>query len=165
MNRIGLLINRLQAARGWTKSLMADIEDARWFEAPAPGVGHVAWQVGHLAASQIALIHVRCCGMTFADAAPDGFIKTFGRGSTPVSDANAYPPLDEIRSRFERIHDDVIARVSAMNDGDLDAPAGSEPHPMFKSKAEAIAMAAMHESFHAGQIALMRRLWGKAPLR
>lgn len=160
-----LLVDRLQTGRMWTNSLLADIEESRWFEMPHPGVGHVAWQVGHLAASQIVLIHVRCFGMAYTDVAPDSIRTTFARGSTPVADKSKYPSIAEIRALFDRVQNDVIHRVSGMSESELDEQAGAEPHPMLKYKAGAIAMAAMHETFHAGQIAMIRRIFGKAPLR
>lgn len=165
MTRLELLIDRLQIARNWTRNLLADIEESRWFEMPAPGVGHVAWQVGHLAASQIVLVHVRCFEMAYTDVAPDAIRTTFARGSTPVADRSKYPPIREIRSFFDNVHNDVIRRVSNMPDTELDRQAGADPHPMFKDKAGAIAMTALHETFHAGQIAMIRRIFGKAPLR
>jgi hypothetical protein len=40
-----------------------------------------------------------------------------------------------------------------------------QPRPLFKTKLGAIEWCAQHEFVHAGQIALLRRLMGKAPLR
>ncbi len=165
MNTLDVLIDRLQAARRWTCDLLADVEESRWFDAPAPGLGHVAWQIGHLAASQVALIHTRCFNKTYTDHLSASFRDTFGRGSKPVADRSAYPPIPDIRATFDRIHRESIDLISGMNPAELDAPVAGEPHPMFVSKAGAIGMAALHETFHAGQIALIRRLAGKAPLR
>ena len=76
MNTIDLLIDRLQTARKWTRDLLADIEDACWFDPPAPGVGHVAWQVGHLAASQVVLVHVRCFNRVYTEQVSASFRAT-----------------------------------------------------------------------------------------
>ena len=165
MTRLELLIDRLQVARGWTQSLIADIEESRWFEMPGPGVGHPAWQIGHLAASQVALVHMRCFGKKFSDVVGESIIPTFGRGSTPVADKSKYPPPAEIRSMFDGIHEDAIGLISAMKDAELDEAVSGDPHPFFKTKGGAIGMTAMHETFHAGQIAMTRRIFGKAPLR
>ncbi|MFQ5495576.1 MAG: DinB family protein, partial [Phycisphaerae bacterium] len=143
----------------------ADIEESRWFEMPAPGVNHVAWQVGHLAASQVALIHVRCCAENAEDCLPAGFKDCFGRGSTPVSDPAAYPPIPEIRAVFDRIQNEAIRRITALPDAEWTREAGPPPSPMFTTKEGAIGTAVMHETFHAGQIALLRRFFGKAALR
>ena len=165
MTTLDILIDRLQASRRWTGNLLADIEETRWFDPPAPGAGHVAWQVGHLAASQVVLVHTRCFDKVYTDHLSATFRDTFGRGSKPVADPKAYPPIAEIRAEFERIHRESIALIAAMDPRELDAPTSGDPHPMFTTKGTAIGMAALHETFHAGQIALIRRLAGKAPLR
>ncbi len=165
MTTLDLLIERLVAARRWTTSLLADIEESRWFESPAPDVQHTAWQVGHLAASQAVLIHNRCFNIPLAEAVPESFTKQFGRGSKPVADPTAYPSIPEIRRMFDGIQADCLARISQMTASDLELPAYGDPHPMFARRGEAVGMAAMHEAFHAGQIALTRRLFGKAALR
>ena len=165
MTTLDLLIDRLHIARHWTANLLADIDEARWFDAPAPGAGHVAWQVGHLAASQVVLVHVRCFDRTYTDHLSAAFRDAFGRGSTPVANPAAYPPISDIRAAFERIHRESIELISGLNPAELDATVFGEAHPMFSTKGGAIGMAALHETFHAGQIALIRRLAGKAPLR
>lgn len=165
MSTLDLLIERLQTARKWTCNLLADIEEARWFDPPAPGAGHVAWQVGHLAASQVVLVHVRCFDRVYTDHLSATLRDAFGRGSKPVADRSAYPPISDIRAIFDRIHREAIDLVSGMSAAELDSATTGDPHPMFSTKGQAIGMAAMHESFHAGQIALIRRLAGKPPLR
>ncbi|MFQ5428846.1 MAG: hypothetical protein ACE5E1_00940 [Phycisphaerae bacterium] len=87
MTKTELLVDRLQVARRWTKDLLADIDEGEWFNMPTAGVGHVAWQVGHLASSQVALIHVRCFGRDYEQCLPRRFREAFGRGSTPVAAA------------------------------------------------------------------------------
>lgn len=164
MKLIDHLIDRLQTSRKWTNNLLEDIEPNRWFELPGGGTGHVAWQVGHLAASQIVLIHNRCFEKPMDSCMPEAQRLAFGRGSTPVGDPSKYPPISEIRATFDRIQKEAIEMIRNAGEAELDAPAG-DPHPMFTTKAGAIGMAAMHESFHAGQIAMIRRVFGKAPLR
>jgi hypothetical protein len=158
------LIDRLQIARKWTTNLLTDIEPQRWFNMPGGGTGHVAWQVGHLAASQIVLIHNRCFGKPLDACMHEAERLVFGRGSTPVGDPSKYPPIAAIRATFDRIQNEAIEMIRTLTDADLDAPAG-DAHPLFANKAGAIGTAALHETFHAGQIAMIRRVFGKAPLR
>lgn len=165
MNVIELLVNRLETARGWTCSLLEDIEASEWFHAPAPGLQHVAWQIGHLASSQVTLIHGRCFDKTPSDHIPARFRELFGKGSRPVADPSAYPAPTDIRRVFDRIHSEALELVKSISVDELERPASGDPHPMFITKGQCIAMVAMHESFHAGQIALTRRILGKPPLR
>jgi len=159
------LVERIEIARAWTRSLIADIEPERWFEMPAPGVGHVAWQLGHLAVSQVALIHMRCFDKPLDACIAPALRDTFGRGSTPIGDPSAYPAADDVRALFDSIQHEAVELIRGLPDAELDAKPGVDPHPLFHTKAGAINTAAMHETFHAGQIAMMRRIWGRAPLR
>ena len=56
-----------------------------------------------------------------------------------------------------------------MSDSLLDEPAfgadGKSPHPHYKDKRGAVAHCNRHEAFHAGQLAMIRRLLGKTFLR
>ena len=165
MNKAELLVDRMKAARNWTLGLLEDIKDAAWFTMPAPNTTHVAWQVGHLAVSQVALVHVRCFDRPYDQCAPDGYRELFGKGSTPVAGSAAYPSIDDIRSAFDRLQDEVIQLVSGMSESSLAESIFGENHPMFSTKEGAIGTAVMHDTFHAGQIAILRRLAGKAPLR
>ena len=160
-----LLIERLEVSRRWTNGLLEDIDDKAWFDPPGPNLGHAAWQMGHLAASQVVLLHMRCFGKQFGDCAPADYQKLFARGSTPVADPKVYPPLPTIRTFFDRMQKECLEMIRTIPVSELDKDTFGDPHPMFTTKAGAISMLAMHECFHAGQIALIRRLRGKAPLR
>jgi hypothetical protein len=165
VNKAELLAERLQAARRWTLSLLNDYPDSTWFDMSTSGHTHVAWQVGHITASMVSLIHVRCLGKSFEDCLPADFRDKFGIGSSPVADAAAHPPVAEIRALFERVHAEAVAAVAEMSEADLSSPAAGPPHPLFTTREEAVATAVMHEAFHAGQLAMLRRLAGKGPLR
>lgn len=165
MKKLKLLVDRLQTARSWTNSLLEDIEESTWFNMPGPGMGHTAWQVGHLAASQAGLIHSRCFGRDIDACLPANYREIFGRGSKPVGDSAVYPSVGDIRATFIRLHDESIRLITNMKKSELPESVHGDPHPMFATKEGAIGMAIMHETFHAGQLAMIRRLAGKAPLR
>ncbi len=166
MTTLEFLIDRLMTARKWTNSLLVDIEESQWFTMPPTGgTGHIAWQIGHLAASQLVLIPNRCFNRPFTEFVTDEFRAPFMRGSTPHADPSEYPPLAEIKNFFERTQQTCIELVRSMPETELTEPAGSDPHPLFSNKAGAISVAALHETFHAGQIAMIRRSLGKNPLR
>lgn len=165
MTRIEFLIDRLNAARQWTRDLLHDLGEEEWFHMPVAGVGHAVWQVGHVASSQIVLVHMRCLGLSYTDFAPESFREAFGRGSQPSNDRSVYPRVADLMETFERIHSDAIRRVRELTEADLARPAVGDPHPLFKTREGAVATAALHEVFHAGQIAVIRRALGRSPLR
>jgi hypothetical protein len=166
MSRLDLLVHQIGAARRYTEGLIDNLDPAEWFRMPGgEGVTHVAWQVGHLAFAQyrLALERTRGTRPGDGDLITEGFLKTFGRGSVPVADPSAYPAPGEIRSTFDRVHRRVLDEVAGLTEAMLDEPPAA-PHKLCATKAEVLAWCAAHEMFHAGQIALLRRLLGHPPI-
>lgn len=165
MGQLATRLNEIQTARSYTKNLLDHIDDNDWFRQPTEGVTHVAWQVSHLAVAQygLALKRVRGENPGDADLISPEFRGLFGKGSVPVPDAAKYPTPQEIRAVLDRVHGQVAEEVGALPEETLDEPAGS--HPMFKTKGGALGWCAQHEFIHAGQLALLRRLFGSEPLR
>ncbi|MGE3182948.1 MAG: DinB family protein, partial [Phycisphaerae bacterium] len=79
-----------------------------------------------------------------------------------------YPSVESVLEKMAVVQDRTIAAVRGMTDDMLAAPAFGKDgtlHPHYRDKAGAIAHCDRHEAFHAGQIASIRRLLGKAYLR
>ena len=166
MSQLELAMKQIRIARLYTKDMLSHIDDADWFSQPSEGVTHVAWQVGHLAVAQYGLALKRVWGEQQEDEEliPTEFRKQFGKGSVPVPDRDAYPSPDEIRVVFDGVYKQTLDELKDLPEESLSESAG-DPHPMFKTKLEALQWCASHEFIHAGQIALLRRLFGSAPLR
>lgn len=165
MTRIAMLTDQIRAARAYTESLLDADDPADWFRMPTEGVSHVAWQVGHLAFAgyRLALERVRGPRPDDVQLISDAFLAQFGRGSSPDPDPSSYPDAAEIRATFDRVQARVITELAVLDDAELDRPV-AVPHRLCGTKAEILAWAARHEMFHAGQIALLRRLLGRPPL-
>lgn len=162
LTRLQIAREKIAFAREYTLKLIDDIDDADWFRMPSEGVTHVAWQVGHLAMAEYRLALERLRGERPEDAEmiSEEFLAAFGKGSTPTSDASAYPSPTEIRETAARVHDAVLREMEVADDDQLDSPS-LRPHPLFTKKIEALFWCADHELTHAGQIGLLRRLLGK----
>lgn len=166
MTRIDPLVSGIASARKYTESLLDSLQPDDWFRQPAEGVTHVAWQVGHLAAAEYHLCMVRIRGRRESDAEviPEPFLGLFGRSSTPQPDPAVYPAPEEIRGVLDRVHARALEELTTLDESVLDEPV--EPaHPMFSTKGGALAFFPQHEMLHAGQIGLLRRLFGSTPLR
>ncbi|MCE9546567.1 MAG: DinB family protein [Planctomycetia bacterium] len=164
--RLQLAFNQIQDARSYTLPMLDDLAPEDWFRMPAEGVTHLAWQVGHLAMAEFRLCLERLRGLEPGDRdlVSKDFLRLFSKGTTPEAKPGDYPPIEEIRGTFDRVHAAVLREVPAYAGDDLDTPLAN-PHPIFKTKLEALFFASKHEMLHAGQIGLLRRLFGKAPIR
>jgi uncharacterized damage-inducible protein DinB len=126
----------------------------------------MAWQVGHIAVAQYSLCLRRVRGRKKADESliSDAFIEAFKLSSKPEAEKEKNPPLDEIRQVFDAVHQQSVDELASRSEAELDEPL-ADPHPRFKTKFGAVEFSALHEMVHAGQIAMLRRLMGKSPLR
>jgi uncharacterized damage-inducible protein DinB len=166
-NRLESACARLSFSRALVQEYIADLAPDEWFWQPSEGVTHVAWQVGHLALVEYGLLLKRIRGERPEDAAllpAAEFSKMFGRGSTPNPDPEANYTGAEIQGAFDRVHEAAWTELARCSGEQLDVPL-TDPHPRFATKLEAVEFCSQHELLHAGQIALLRRLMGRPPLR
>jgi hypothetical protein len=164
--RLQIAIDQIKFARDYTTQLLEGVAADEWFRMPTDGVTHLAWQVGHLAMAEYALTMLRIRGKEPADRAfiTNDFLRAFKKGSAPVADAAAYPPIDEIRRVFDRVHERALAELAEYREEDLNEEL-PEPYALFNTKLGSVFFCSHHEMMHAGQIGLLRRLLGKEPIR
>ena len=161
-----LAVQQLEFARAYTLSTLAAIDEAEWFAMPAGCPTHVAWQVGHLAMAQYGLCLFRQRGRQEIDLElmTSGFRKLFSRGTLPDADASKYPPTAEIRATLDRVHAQVLKEAPSFTAEQLQEPV-EMPYAVEATKLGSLLFCSHHETLHAGQLGLIRRLLGKQPVR
>lgn len=167
MSRLRDALDAIAFARTYTRGLLDAVDPADWFRVPAGGVvTHVGWQVGHLAMSQYRLGFERVIGPRPGDEElfPPDVLKLFIRQSVVLADPAAYPSPAELRALFDRVHDRLLADLADWPDADLDAPPAQPSHHLCPTKLHCLRWCAAHEMIHAGQIGLLRRLFGHPPV-
>ena len=162
---VELALAQINFARTYTCRLLDCVPAELWFRQPTEGVTHVAWQVGHLAMAQYRLALERTRGPRPGDAEliSDDFLALFGRDSAPDPAAERYPTPAELRAVFDRVHKEVMHELPELAEEGLDAPP-VKPHSLCATKRACLFWCAQHELVHAGQIGLLRRLFGQAPV-
>ncbi len=163
---LDLARRQIEFARGYTLSLLDDIEDDAWFKQPATAPTNIAWQVGHLAMAEYGLCLYRQRGRESTDRnlMPSKFRKQFSRGSTPLVDTTEYPSVMSIRAAMRQIHQQSVSEMAAFTVEQL-AESIERPFAVYANKLGALLFCSQHEMLHAGQIGLIRRLLGKEPVR
>ena len=164
--RLQLAIEQIRFARGYTKQLLADVQEDEWFAIPKGGVSHFAWQMGHLAMAQYALTMLRIRGKEPADAEfiSKDFMRAFMKGTTPQPDAAAYPAVTEIQRTFEVVYERALGELSECSEATLSESLPA-PFAVEGTKLGSVLFCSHHEMLHAGQIGLIRRLLGRVPIR
>ena len=164
--RIQRAAQRLDFVRAMTLDLLQDIPDEKWFQTAGPGLTHIAWQMGHIAIAEYGLTIKRLRGGRPEDAqlCPVEIRTKFGKGSQPDPDPAHNPTPERLREVCAAVHAQVMKELAELPDEGLD-DLMEHPHPMFKTKMEALNFCADHELLHAGQLALLRRIVGQSSLR
>lgn len=169
--RLEIVVKNVEFVRRYTLSLLEDLTDDEWFWTPTESTEqfttHIAWQAGHIAMAQYGLMLFRQRGRDreVDETLMSGkFRKLFLRGTEPQPDRHLYPQPQEIRAVMDRVHQQVLKEVPEFDGAQLDEPT-EPPHAAFATRFGALLFAGGHEMLHAGQIGLLRRLMGKAPLR
>jgi hypothetical protein len=158
-------LDRIDFARNYTWQFLSSLPQSSWFRMEPGGVTHIAWQVGHLAFAQYRLGLHRIRGIKPEDESliSSSFLEAFSRDSVPSPDPAAYPPTDVIRTTFDRVHLHLLAELAAYPEDRLGEPV-DPPHRIASTKLECLHWCAAHELVHAGQLALLRRQLGLAPV-
>ena len=161
-----IALRQIEFAREYTKSLLVDISPDEWFAMPPGAPTHLAWQIGHLAMAEYGLCLFRQRGRQEIDTElmSSKFRKQFSRGTTPERDAGIYPAIEEILATFERVHQQALAEMPSFTAESL-AVEIDMPYAATNTRLGALLFCSHHEMLHAGQIGLLRRLLGKAPVR
>lgn len=163
MRAVDLAMTSLDMSYGWVMGLAQDAKDVP-LTAPTPkGGNHPTWCLGHLAFSEGNLIHQYAKGGAnpLADWEP-----LFGQGSQPVADASKYPSYDELLAKVAEMRAATKDYVASLSDEDLSKPshAPEEMKEWFGTVAQCLIAAAVHFTYHGGQIADARRAAGKPVL-
>ena len=166
LNGRDLILQQIRWARQYTRQLIDSIPETLWYEQPSSLQTHVAWQVGHLAVSQYGLMLFRQRGRMPGDLdlMPGWLRKQFGRGTTPSASAEGMPTPTELLTMLDKIDAQAHAEVATLTADQLGEPT-EMPYTTYPIKFGALLFCPIHESIHAGQLGLLRRLHGLDPLR
>ena len=150
-------------ARGWLKVWARDFTEA---EAGLPGPqsnapNPLAWQLGHLACVEDEVARLFMVESAPASLVPAALQRVCTTGSPPPEPTTTYPSLTELWGLLERTHQRLLALLDAADVADLDRPP-RVANPYFRSLGQGIYEAALHENYHVGEIAALRKVLAKA---
>jgi hypothetical protein len=123
----------------------------------SPTDNHLLWHLGHLAIDYhwfASALDGKPAGTT------DEEKKLFGMGSKPVPDAKAYPPLSELRKRFDAGWERMAAAAESLRDEDGAKPTMIESGGFLKDRLDVVDKSAWHDGWHAGQLSGLRKALG-----
>jgi len=140
-------------------SYLGDLSDADLMSRPAKGCNHIAWQLGHLIASECNLLNSIQPGA--AAELPAGFAEKHSKETCGEDDASKFCTKQEYLDLFEKVHAATLESLQKTTAEDLDAESPEQFRQMFPTVGNIYVLIATHGMMHAGQLVPVRRALGK----
>ena len=134
---------------------ISDFSDAELLERPGSACNHLAWQLGHLIASEVQLLESICPGK--AASLPDGFAEKHSKETTGDNDAANFCTKAEYEELFATVRSATLKALEEIDDEALDAPAPDWIREHFPTVGHMFTLIGTHPMMHAGQFAVVRR--------
>jgi uncharacterized damage-inducible protein DinB len=158
--------DQILTAHDWTQTQLQKVFDAipreQYLHQPFPGANHALWTMGHLATvDQFFLKSVagRDSGLF------ERYSTIFFAKSTPSPNADTYPPIDTVREYFDSSRKAFRAWIESLDDQRLAAPLPAEQQRFAPNVAGMLLRLLWHEGMHYGQLTVLRKSLGLAPVR
>ena len=158
MNVKDLLHYNVTFTHNVTKMYLDDVADDEMLVRAVPGSNHLAWQLGHLVASERSLLEA--IGADVPDL-PEGFAEKHGKENAGSDDPGDFLTKAEYFELMQQMHHAAEAAIDKTDEAGLDAPAPEKLRGFFPTVGSVLLMTGSHEMMHAGQIATIRRALGK----
>jgi hypothetical protein len=122
------------------------------WKAPTDRNNAVIWIAGHVVQTRAMILQL------LGEPVDTGWGKLFDRGAQApnVADADRYPSHSEIERVMGEITPRLHAKLASLDDTFLAGPARIQV-PGTKTMADELAFFALHESYHVGQLAYVRK--------
>lgn len=142
-------------------SYLEDLSDAELLVRPVEGQNHIAWQLGHLIASEQMLLDAVKPGAS--PALPEGFAEAHGRdeASTRSDDPARFLPKARYLDLMQTQRQATLAALDALTDAEMDGPAPERFQAMLPNVGAYFTLIATHPMMHAGQFVSVRRKLNK----
>lgn len=141
------------------KTYLSDLEDADLMRRPSEGCNHLAWQLGHLIASEVQLLEGVAPGKGIK--LPDGFAEAHSKDQCANNDAANFQGKDSYVELFDKVRAASLEALDGYPEADLDNPAPESLRNLCPTMGDMFTLIATHPMMHAGQFVVVRRQLGK----
>ena len=138
---------------------LEDFSDAELMERPGPGCNHIAWQLGHLIASEVQLL--QAIAPQAQVELPEGFAEKHSKDQIGNDNPADFYSKQQYLDLFEKVNSVTRDEFAKISDADLDQPAPEGLRSMFPTVGDVVILIATHGLMHAGQFVPVRRRLGK----
>jgi uncharacterized damage-inducible protein DinB len=122
------------------------------WQAPTDRNNAMLWIAGHVVQTRAMVLKM------LGEPVDTGWGAVFDRGAT-IGEADRYPSREEIERVMRDVSPRLQARLAALDDEHLAGPATMQL-PGAKTVADQLAFFALHDTYHVGQMAYVRKALG-----
>jgi uncharacterized protein YndB with AHSA1/START domain/uncharacterized damage-inducible protein DinB len=131
------------------------VADEDLWRRPTERSNPMLWIFGHMVNTRAQMLKM------FGEPFDTGWGDVFDRGAK-LGDAVRYPTRETIQEVSRNVNSQLYAKLGALTDAELAKPATRAPTPAVKTIADQIAFLVMHDTYHVGQLAYVRKALGHA---
>ena len=161
MNHIEMLLRQTTDAYGWANKLLDTVAYDRWDVTPDVIASNITWQAGHLIVS-----FYYHSAMVIVGHRPDALqkipLKVYGNLFTSAAPVEAIGLTDPetVHNHLRYMEQKSLEVIGSLLPGDLERELAPTPipHPVAKTKGEALTWNIHHTLWHCGQIGLLKRV-------
>jgi uncharacterized damage-inducible protein DinB len=140
-----------------------DLSDADLLVRPTEGANHIAWQMGHLIASERNLTGELLPGASYPEV-PAGFAERHANKAEVQGTTAGFLTKAQYVDLFNRTRAATLAAVDKLSDADLDKPTQGQMAKFAPNLGALLQLVANHTMMHGGQFSVIRRKLGKPVL-
>lgn len=137
---------------------LSDLDDADLMVRSVPGVNHIAWQLGHLIASENKMMTDVGCRMPDL---PDGLAESYTKDTSSSDDAGKFHTKEQYLTWMAEQREGTMAALAATTDEELSKPAPEAMREYAPTVGAVFNMIGIHALMHVGQFVPVRRKQGK----
>ena len=128
------------------------LTDEQLWTAPTNHNNAMLWIAGHVVQTRAMILQI------LGEAVDTGWGQLFNRGAqaATVKEANRYPSRKEIEAMMRELIPRLRTKLASLDDKQLAGP-GTMQLPFAKTVADELAFFALHDSYHVGQMAFVRK--------
>ena len=161
MNQIELLVKQTEGAYEWVNKLIYSIPEEQWDTIPEVIESSVTWQVGHLIVSYYYHTIMVIVGhqMDVLQQMPmKEYSQLFHNTSSHQCVGKTKP--EDLKKHLKLMEQKSISIIQSLSLDELEKPLVPTPmpHPIAKTKFEAIDWNIKHTMWHCGQLGILKRI-------
>jgi uncharacterized damage-inducible protein DinB len=163
MKACQILETALNGTQFMTNDYLKDLSDADLLVRPVPSANHIAWQLGHIIASEVGLVRSQLPNAAYPEL-PAGFAEQHGKETAGQDPPKGFLKKQQYLDLFNRVREATKATVAKLSDADLDRPSTGNMAQFAPTLGAFMTLIANHTLMHAGQFSVVRRKLGKPVL-